>query len=343
MQRGFLSAFPCALRPVPCDLLIHYPHMKIVVLDAVPLDADGDLDWTPLREIGEAALYPRTSAEETAGRIVGADAVYTNKVRLGEAHFAANPALKFVSVFATGYDVVDVAAARTHGVTVCNVPGYSTASTAQTAIALLLELANHVGDHAAKVRNGEWTRRNIWSWWDDGAIELDGKTLVIVGMGAIGSRVAAVAAALGMNVLAAQIPGRPYPTDTRHVPLSDALRIADAVSLHCPLTPDTRHLINAERLALLKPHSFLINAGRGPLVDETAVAAALWNGSLAGYAADVLSVEPPPADHPLLSAPRCIITPHYAWTSRAARERMLSVSVANLTAFLSGKPENVVG
>ena len=316
--------------------------MKIVVLDAVPFDADKDLNWSPLRDIGELTLYSQTAAQETAERIAGADAVYTNKVRLGEAEFAATPSLKFVSTLSTGFDVTDIAAARTHGVTVCNVPGYSTASTAQTAIALLLELANHVGDHAAKVRTGEWTRRNIWSWWDDGAIELAGKVLVIVGKGAIGSRVAAVASALGMTVIAAQIPGRIYPADTDHVPLHDALRQADAVSLHCPLSPDTRHLMNAQRLALLKPGAFLINAGRGPLVDETAVAMSLHAGYLGGYAADVLSDEPPPADNPLLSAPRTIITPHYAWTSRAARERMLSISIANLTAYLAGTPQNVV-
>jgi glycerate dehydrogenase len=316
--------------------------VKIAVLDATPLDADRDLDWTPLREIGDLTLHAQTPASETIARLAGVTAAYTNKVRLGEAEFAASPSLKFVSTLSTGFDIVDIAAARAHGVTVCNVPGYSTPSTAQTAIALLLELANHVGDHAAKVREGEWTRRGIWSWWNEGAVELDGKTLVIVGMGAIGSRVAAVASALGMNVIPAQIPGRSYPPDTDRVPLLDALRHADAVSLHCPLTPETRHLMNEERLALLKQGAFLINTGRGPLVDETAVAASLTSGNLGGYAADVMSAEPPSADNPLITAPRTILTPHYAWTSRSARERMLTISVANLSTFLSGTPQNVV-
>jgi glycerate dehydrogenase len=320
--------------------------MRIVVLETQPFDADGDLDWGPLRGLGDLTLYPRTRPDEAAARVAGADAVYTNKVRLGPAEFdAAGPSLRFVGVLATGYDVVDVAAARARGVTVCNVPGYSTPSTAQTAVALLLELCSRVGEHAAAVREGEWAHRGVWSFWHRAPVELDGKTLCVIGMGQVGRRVAAVASALGMDVITAALPGReeasgssPYP----RVPLDAALARADAVSLHVPLTPATRGLMDAERLALLKPGALLVNTGRGPLVDEAAVAAALRSNRLGGYAADVLSTEPPADDNPLLSAPNCLVTPHYAWASRESRSRLMAESVENLRAFLAGRPRNVV-
>lgn len=319
--------------------------MKIVVLETLPLDADHDLDWSPLRALGDVSLWERTRPEETATRIAGADALFTNKVRLGAAEMdAAGQGLRFIGVTATGYDVVDIAEARRRGITVCNVPSYSAAITAQTAVALLLELAQRAGLHAEAVRAGEWQRRGVWSFWLTPQIELEGKTLAIVGLGAIGGRVARVAEALGMHVLAAQLSHRPSRTESRfpRIPLDEALAQADAVSLHIPLTPDTRHLFDAARLARMKPGALLVNAARGPVVDDAAVADALNAGHLAGYAADVLTTEPPAPDNPLLTAPNCLLTPHLAWTSRPARERLLTTSIENLRRFLAGQPQNVV-
>lgn len=313
--------------------------MKIVVLDAVPLDAEGDMDWSPLRALGDLTLHPQTRPEETLERIAGADAVFTNKVRLNAGHFGETPSLRLVSVLATGYDIIEVGAARERGVTVCNVPGYSTPSTAQTAIALLLEVCHRVGHHADAVRNGAWTGAGVWSWWDETPVELDGKNLLVLGRGAIGGRVARVGEALGMRLLSASLPGRPKPGIP---PLDEVLPLADVVSLHVPLTPELRGLFNGDRLARMKPGAFLINTARGPLVDDLAVADALRSGHLGAYAADVLSVEPPPPDHPLLAAPRCRITAHYAWASRESRSRLLAESVENLRAFLAGSPRNVV-
>ena len=320
--------------------------MKIVVLDALPLDADHDLDWSPLTAIGDVTRHERTSAEETAERVAEADAIYTNKVRVGAAEMdAAGPRLKFIGVLATGYDVVDIAAAKARQIMVSNVPGYSAAFTAQTAIALLLELCQHAGQHSDAVRNGEWQRRSLWSFWQTPQVELDGKTLVMVGMGAIGGRVARIAEALGMAVIAARLPHRPervgespYP----RLPLDEALGHADAVSLHCPLTPETRGLIDAVRLRQFKPGAFLVNTARGPMVDDAAVTAALRSGHLAGFAADVTFPEPPAPDNPLLTAPNTILTPHMGWASRPTRERLLSMSAANLRGFLDGTPQNTV-
>ncbi len=319
--------------------------MKIVILDSHPMDA-GDLDWTPLRTLsGDLVLHAQTAPEQTAERIAGASVVCTNKAPLPRAVFAAASAsgLKLVSVLATGYNIVDVAAAREHGVTVCNVPGYSTPSVAQITIALLLELTHRVGAHAASVRAGAWTQAGVWSFWDGPLVELSGKTLTVVGLGAIGSQVARIGAALGMQVVAAQLPGRstadsPYP----RLPLDEAFSVADVVTLHCPLTPQTQELVNAERLAQTKPTAFLLNTSRGPLVDEAALAAALHAGRIAGYAADVLTTEPPPPDNPLLRAPNCLITPHLAWASRESRQRLLDATAENIRAFLDGSPRNIV-
>jgi glycerate dehydrogenase len=317
---------------------------NIVILETQPFDADGDLDFSPLHALGDLTLYPRTLPHETAERLADAEIAFTNKVRIGAAEMDAARNLRLISVLATGHDVVDSAAAKERNITVCNVPGYSTPSTAQTTIALLLELCHHVGEHAATVRDGGWTRAGIWSFWEKTPLELEGKTLVLIGLGAVGMRVARIAEALGMSVHAAAIPNREYEPDTAYprLPLETALAEADVVSLHCPLTPETRHLMNAERLALLKPTALLVNTARGLLVDETALADALRSGRLTGYAADVLSVEPPPPDNPLLSAPNCLITPHFAWASRASRSRLLAESIENVRAFLSGSPRNVV-
>lgn len=307
--------------------------MKLVVLDASP--AFDGLDLAPLREFGELAVFEKTAPAQVAERLSGASVVLTNKVRLGEAEFSAAPNLKLVTVLATGYDVVDTISAKAHGVTVCNVRGYSTASTAQHAIALLLELTNRVGAHASDVASGGWVARNIWSYNLAPLAELDGKTLLVVGKGAIGSRVAQIAEALGMTTLAGSA--------RRPKELLALLPQADVVSLHCPLAPETRGLVNAEFLMAMKPGALLVNAARGPVVDDQAVADALKSGRLAGYAADVMTTEPPLPENPLLSAQNCLLTPHNAWATDASRERLLAETVENVDKFLAGSPRNVVG
>jgi glycerate dehydrogenase len=210
----------------------------------------------------------------------------------------------------------------------------------------LLELSQHIGAHSDAVRSGEWQKRNIWSFWQTPMVELDGKTLAVVGLGSVGGRVARIAEALGMTVISAQLPHRPEKKDNSpylRLPLDEALAQADAVSLHCPLTPETRGLINRERLARLKPGALLVNAARGPVVDDDAVSEALRSGHLAAFAADVMAPEPPAADNPLLSAPNTVLTPHLGWASRPARERLVSISAANLQGLLNGRPQNVVG
>lgn len=316
-------------------------ELNVVVLDSTPLNP-GDLDWAPLRELGQLALYEDTAPDAVPQRVAEADVVYTNKVALNAAAFAAAPRLRLVSVLATGYDIIDIDAARRHGVTVCNVPAYGTNSVAQTTIALLLELTHHAGAHDAAVREGQWGEVDRFSFWNYPLVELDGKTLLIVGMGAIGTKVAQIASAMGMTVVAGGVPGRSGHGGRHRVPLHEALSAADVVSLHCPLTPETKDLINEQSLALMKASALLVNTARGGLVDETALVAALQAGRIAGYAADVLSVEPPPPDHPLLAAPRCILTPHLSWASFESRQRLLDASVANLRAFLAGRPQHVV-
>ncbi len=316
-------------------------QMKIIVLDGTPLNP-GDLSWDALRELGDVTVHERTAPAEVAQRIAGAPIVLTNKVKLNAQHFAGAPDLKYVGEMATGFDNVDVKAARENGVTVCNVPSYSANFTAQTAIALLLELCHHIGSHAADVAAGAWSKSPDFSFWNAPLVDLENKTLVIIGMGTIGRRVAKIGDAMGMRVIAAQSPGRVYDSDSMHIPLADALPLADVVSLHCPLKPETRELVNAEFLSQMKPSALLINTARGALIDEAALASALEQGTVAGFAGDVLSVEPPPASNPLLSAKNAIITPHIGWASVEARQRCLQTSVENVRAFLDGKPRNVV-
>ena len=238
---------------------------------------------------------------------------------------------------------MDIAAARERGIPVTNVPGYSTRSVAQLVFALILELTHHVGHHAQTVREGHWSRSEDFCYWDTPLIELDGQTLGIVGFGQIGREVAKIAQAFGLNVLVhSRTKPNQLPSGVQWVSLNELLSHSDIISLHCPLTPDTHHLINPERLALLKPTAFLINTGRGPLVDEAALANALNAGRLAGAGLDVLSSEPPPPTNPLLTAKNCLITPHIAWASKAARQRLMETTVANLRAFLDGRSQNVV-
>lgn len=313
----------------------------IVVLDGFTLNP-GDLDWSPLHELGSCEIFDRTPPDLIIPRVAPAEIVLTNKTVLSRETIARLPRLKCIGVLATGTNVVDLAAARERGIPVTNVPAYSTRAVAQATFALLLELTNHIGPHAAAVRSGRWTNHVDWSFWDAPLIELDGLTLGIVGLGRIGRAVAELAHAFGMKVVAYAPTAQNVPAFVSLVELDDVFRASDVVSLHCPLTPQTRALVNAERLSLMKPGAFLLNTSRGPLIDEAALANALNSGKLAGAGLDVLSIEPPPATNPLLTARSCAITPHNSWATRAARERLLQIAVANIRAFLSGNPVNVV-
>jgi len=315
--------------------------MRIVVLDGYTLNP-GDLSWEGLRALGECVIHDRTAPEQVLARAAGAEILLTNKVVLDRERIARLPTLRYIGVLATGTNVVDLAAARARGIPVTNVPDYGTPAVAQMTFALLLELTHHVGHHAAAVRAGRWTASPDFCWWDFPLVELAGRTMGIVGFGRIGRAVGEIARAFGMNLLAHDPAAGPAPAGVRFVDLETLLRQSDVVSLHCPLTPATEHLVNARRLAMMKPTAFLLNTGRGPLVDEAALSEALNAGRLAGAGLDVLAVEPPPADNPLLQARNCLITPHIAWATGAARARLMQTAVDNVRGFLAGEPQNVV-
>jgi len=313
---------------------------KIVVLDGFTLNP-GDLDWRALEEIGDVTVYARTPLAETVARAAGAEIVLTNKAPVSAAHLAELPALRYIGVLATGFNIVDVAAARARGIVVANVPGYGTASVAQHVFALILELAQRTGHHAQTVREGRWSASEDFCYWDFPLLELAGRTLGIVGFGAIGQAVAEIGRAFGMRVLASTRTPRVAP-GVEFGPVEEVFRQADVVTLHCPLTPETQGLVHAGRIAGMKRGAFLINTGRGALVVERDLAAALESGQIAGAGLDVLSVEPPSVDNPLLTARNCLITPHIAWATGAARVRLMGIAVANVRAFLAGRPEHVV-
>jgi glycerate dehydrogenase len=320
--------------------------MKIVVLDGYVLNP-GDLDWGGLRALGNCTIHERTAPELTAERAAGADILLTNKTVLPGDLIARLEALRYVGVLATGYNVVDMEAARARGVVVTNVPGYSTDSVAQHVMALLLELARGVGLHATLVRQGRWAASADFSFWAQDQVELTGLRLGVIGFGSIGRAVARLAQAFGMEVwVHTRHPQhhqqQPTAANCRFVDLDQLFAGCDVVSLHCPLTDETLRLVDAERLARMKKGAWLINTGRGPLVDEEALAAALHKGEIAGAALDVLAVEPPPPGHPLLTAPNCLVTPHIAWATRAARQRLLQEVISNLQTFLQGGARNVV-
>ena len=315
--------------------------MNICVLDGFTLNP-GDLTWDKLQQLGRCEIYDRTSPEELLARAAHAQVLLTNKIPLNRNTIFALPDLEYIGVLATGTNVVDLAAARERGIPVTNVPAYSTRSVAQATIALLLELTNRAGHHSQRVREGAWTHATDWCFWDSPLVELDGLTLGIVGYGRIGAAVADIAHALGTNVIAHNTSPKVAPAFVKFVDLESLFRTSDVVSLHCPLTAQNQKLVNAERLAWMKPSAFLLNTSRGPLVDEAALADALDKERLAGAGLDVLSTEPPPATNPLLSAKNCIITPHNAWGTRAARARLMQIGVDNIRTFLAGKPQNVV-
>ncbi len=315
--------------------------MNIVVLDGFTLNP-GDLSWDKLRSLGPCEIYERTTPGDVLRRAAEAEVLLTNKTELMRTHIESLPRLKYIGVLATGTNVVDLQAAAARHIPVTNVPTYGTKSVAQTALALLLELTHHVGHHSQTVREGRWSRSVEWCYWDWPLIELDGSVMGIVGFGRIGQAVSEWAAALGMMRLAYDTRTAAAGGEVKFVELETLFRQSDVVSLHCPLTTETKGLVNGERLSWMKPTAFLLNTSRGPLVEEQALADALNSGALAGAGLDVLAEEPPSLENPLLRARNCIITPHLAWATRAARSRLLNIAVENIRAFLAGRPQNVV-
>jgi glycerate dehydrogenase len=317
--------------------------MKIVVLDGYTLNP-GDLSWDGLKSLGEVVIYDRTSKEQVLERSQGAAILFSNKTPIGEEVIKQLPALQFIGVLATGFNVIDIEAAKRQGVIVANVPGYGTESVVQLTFALLLELCHHVQRHSDAVMDGGWAKSADWCFWNYPLIELSGKTMGVIGFGRIGQKVGDVAAAFGMNVLGS---GR-HQTDQsgrknfRWSPIPELLEQSDVVSIHCPLLPETMGLINKESLATMKKSAFLLNTSRGPIIVDQDLADALNNEVIAGAGIDVLSAEPPPKDNPLFTAKNCIITPHIAWATKEARTRLMDMVVDNLKAFLAGQPANVV-
>ena len=316
--------------------------MKIVILDGYTANP-GDLSWKELEDLGTLTVYDRTSPEETVTRANDAEIVLTNKVIINREVMAQLPHLKYIGVLATGYNVVDIEAAHERGIIVTNVPAYSTESVAQMVFAHLLNVTNRTDHYATQNRQRRWTENKDFCYWDFPHMELAGKTFGIIGLGNIGRRVAEIALAFGMKVKALTSKSADtLPIGIEKADLETLLTTSDVISLHCPLTDATHHLINHKTLQLMRPSTILINTGRGPLVDDQAVASALTSGQLAAFCADVLTKEPPQADNPLLGLPNAFITPHIAWATEEARTRLLRVVISNVQAFLNGTPKNVI-
>lgn len=317
--------------------------MKIVVLDGYTLNP-GDLSWKGLEALGDTVIYDRTPADKTIERIGDADVVFTNKTVISKEILAACPSIKFIGVLATGYNVVDVNAAKEKGIPVANIPTYGTTAVSQITIALLLEVCHHIGDHSKSVASGDWTNCQDWCYWNSPLIELAGKTLGIIGFGRIGQGTAKIAQALGMKVLAFDS----YEIDSlksdtlQYVGLDELLANSDVISLHCPLFESTQGIINKSNIAKMKDGVIIINTSRGPLIVEEDLAEALNSGKVYAAGLDVVSTEPIKADNPLLSAKNCIITPHIAWAPKESRSRLLNIAVDNLSHFIAGNPINVV-
>ena len=316
--------------------------MKIVILDGYSANP-GDLSWQPLEQIGELTVYDRTKPEETIARAKDAEIVLTNKVLIKRPEIEQLLKLKYIGVLATGYNVVDVEAAHEHGIIVTNVPAYSTESVTQMVFAHLLTVTNRTEHYAIQNRKGKWTASPDFCYWDTPLTELAGKTFGIVGLGNIGQRVAAIANAFGMKVVAyTSKAADKLPSYISKRTMEELLAESDVLSLHCPLTPDTKHLINRQTLELMKPSAILINTGRGPLVNDQDIADALKANRLRAFCADVLTEEPPKAENPLLSCENAFITPHIAWASNEARTRLIDVAISNVRAFIERTPQNVV-
>ena len=317
--------------------------MKIVILDGYT-ENPGDLSWSGFEALGPLTVYDRTPVDKIVERIGPAEAVIVNKTPLGRAVIEACPSIRYVGVLATGYNVVDVAACAERGIVVCNIPTYGTAAVAQMAIALLLELCNHVGAHSDSVFAGEWQNSPDWCYWKFPLVELAGKTMGIIGFGRIGQATGRIAQALGMRILAHdehKVPGIESES-CRYVDLDTLFSSSDVISLHCPLFPSTQGIINKANIARMKDGVFIINTSRGPLVVEQDLYEALESGKIGGAGVDVVSIEPIKADNPLLKAKRCIITPHIAWAPRESRQRLMDIAVENLARFIAGTPVNVV-
>jgi glycerate dehydrogenase len=344
-----IIAFPAAvfvLASILCDIDFGGIMTKqIVCLDGYTLNP-GDIGWGPFEAIGEITVHDRTPEDHILARAAGASHLLTNKTPLSTDTLAQLPDLKYIGVLATGYNVVDVQAAAERDIVVTNVPTYGTDSVAQHATALMLELVRGVGVHHQAVRNGQWSSNDDWCFALQPVIELTGKTMAIVGLGRIGLALARIGAAMGMKLIAHDrywpTPDRLGGLDVESVELDDAFQRADVISLHCPLTSENHHLVDAARLKTMKPTAVIINTSRGPLIDNQALADALRAGTIGGAGLDVLDVEPPPADNPLIGAPRCIVTPHIAWYAAEARSRLMQIAADNLQAFWNGKPVNVV-
>ena len=316
--------------------------MRIVILDGYTANP-GDLSWKPLEEIGELTVYDRTAPEETISRAKDANVVLTNKVCIRRSEMEQLPRLKYIGVLATGYNVVDMEAAHERGIVVTNVPAYSTESVTQMVFAHLLTVTNRTEHYAMQNRAGRWSASPDFSYSDTLLTELAGKTFGIVGLGNIGRRVAAIAHAFAMNVVAlTSKAASELPPYIGKRTLDELLAESDVLSLHCPLTSDTKHLINRQTLQMMKPSAILINTGRGPLIDDEAVADALKANRLRAFCADVLTDEPPRADNPLLQCEQAFVTPHIAWASCEARVRLVDIAISNVRAFAEGKPQNVV-
>ena len=317
--------------------------MKIVVLDGYTLNP-GDLSWDGFKALGDVVVYDRTSADQTAERIGDADIVITNKTVIDQHVLDACPAVKYIGVLATGYNVVDIVAAKNRGIPVTNVPAYGTRAVSQFAIALLLEICHHIGEHSQTVRAGDWTRSLDFCYWNHPLIELAGKTIGIIGFGRIGQQTATIAQALGMKVLAhANHRKTELESETlQYADLDVLFAKADIISLHCPLFESTKGIINKDSIGKMKDGVIIINTSRGPLIVEEDLANALNSGKVHAAAVDVVSAEPINADNPLLQAKNCIITPHIAWAPQESRVRLLNIAVDNLKSFLTNAPVNVV-
>src|SRR5690606_33836866 len=317
--------------------------MKIIVLDGCTLNP-GDLSWEGLEQLGEVVVYDRTPTDKIVERCKGAEVLLTNKVTIGEKEIESLPDLKYIGVTATGYNIIAIEAAKKRGITVCNVPGYSTPSVVQLTFALLLELCLRVQHHSDVVKDGKWSRSLDFSFWDYPLMELSGKTMGIIGFGTIGQQVADVATAFGMDIIGASRThsDQSHRKNFKWAEVSDLLKESDVVSIHSPLTPQTEGLINKKSLQSMKSSAFLLNTARGPIIVEEDLAAALNEGVIAGAGIDVLSVEPPKKDNPLFKAKNCLITPHIAWATIESRTRLLQIANDNLSAFKEGSPVNVV-
>ncbi|WP_313758095.1 D-2-hydroxyacid dehydrogenase [Tissierella sp.] len=317
--------------------------MKIVVLDGYTLNP-GDLSWDELEDLGELTVYDRTPVNKVIERIGDADIVYTNKTPITKETLDSCTNIKFIGELATGYNNIDIIAAKNKNIPVCNIPTYGTNAVAQFTISLLLELCHHVGEHSYAVKKGEWTNNIDWCFWNHPMVELDGKTMGIIGFGRIGQRTAKIAQALGMNILAFSNNRRlEFETETcKYVDLEELLKKSDVISLHCPLFPETKGIINKDTINKMKDGVMIINTSRGQLIVEEDLRDALNVGKVAGAACDVVSSEPIQLDNPLLSAKNIIITPHIAWAPKESRQRLMNIAVDNLKAFISGNPINIV-